>query len=57
MVNCFRCEFFHVTWDVQSPRACKAYGFKTKELPSIVVKRSSGMDCLKFQQKKGIVKK
>lgn len=51
-VNCFECEYFYVTWDQQNPRACKAYGFKTRELPSVVVKRSSGMECLKYKRKK-----
>lgn len=52
-VNCFQCRHFRVTWDQAAPRACTAYGFKTKQLPSVVVKQSSGMDCLKFEQKQG----
>ena len=52
-VNCFQCQYFFVTWDPKNPRGCKAYGFKTRELPSIVVRRSSGMECLKFEPKKG----
>ena len=52
-VNCFQCQHFKVTWDTRSPRACTAYGFKTKQLPSVVVKQSSGMDCMKFSQKQG----
>ncbi|MDN4606060.1 uracil-DNA glycosylase [Sporosarcina highlanderae] len=54
--NCFQCQYFFVTWDPKSPRGCKAYGFKTRELPSAVVKRSSGMECLKYEQKKGAAK-
>ncbi|KOY83987.1 uracil-DNA glycosylase [Lysinibacillus sp. FSL H8-0500] len=50
-VNCFKCQFFKVTWDPQNPRSCTAYGFKTKQMPSVVVKQSSGMDCLKFVPK------
>ncbi|MDM5231649.1 MULTISPECIES: hypothetical protein [Lysinibacillus] len=50
-VNCFKCQHFKVTWDPQTPRACAAYGFKTKQIPSVVVKQSSGMDCLKFVPK------
>ncbi|AJK89504.1 uracil-DNA glycosylase [Lysinibacillus fusiformis] len=49
--NCFQCHFFKVTWDPQTPRACVAYGFKTKQIPSVVVKQSSGMECLKFVPK------
>lgn len=52
VVNCFQCESFFVTWDQKNPRGCKAYGFKTRELPSVVVKRSSGMSCLQFKRKK-----
>ncbi|WP_108306088.1 uracil-DNA glycosylase [Metalysinibacillus jejuensis] len=52
-VNCFQCHYFKVTWDVNNPRACAAYGFKTKQLPSVVVKQSSGMDCMKFVPKQG----
>ncbi|MEK4630001.1 MAG: uracil-DNA glycosylase [Solibacillus sp.] len=50
-VDCFKCQYFRVTWDQHNPRGCSAYGFKTKQLPSVVVKQSSGMDCLKFVQK------
>ncbi len=51
-VNCFDCEYFFVTWDQQNPRGCKAYGFKTRELPSTVVKKSSGLECMKYKRKK-----
>lgn len=47
----FSMSFFKVTWDPQTPRACVAYGFKTKQIPSVVVKQSSGMECLKFVPK------
>lgn len=51
-IDCFKCQYFHVTWDQNNPRGCSAYGFKTKQLPSVLVKQSSGMDCLKFVLKK-----
>ncbi|MCH7320506.1 uracil-DNA glycosylase [Solibacillus sp. MA9] len=50
-IDCFKCQHFRVTWDQTNPRGCTAYGFKTKQLPSLVVRQSSGMDCLKFVQK------
>ena len=50
--NCFKCQYFRVTWEPANPRACAAYGFKTRQVPSVVVKQSSGMDCLKFVPKK-----
>lgn len=52
-VNCFQCRHFYVTWEPKHPRGCRAYGFKTRELPSAVVLRSSGMECMQFEQKKG----
>lgn len=52
-VNCFECIYFYTTWEPNAPRGCKAYGFKTKKLPSVVVKQSSGMECLQFQPKQG----
>jgi hypothetical protein len=51
--SCFKCRHFFVTWDSQNPRGCRAYQFKSKAIPSIVVKKSSGLDCLKFEQKAG----
>ena len=50
-IDCFKCQYFRVTWDQNNPRGCNAYGFKTKQLPSTVVKQSSGMDCMKFYPK------
>ncbi|QPC47769.1 uracil-DNA glycosylase [Mangrovibacillus cuniculi] len=52
MPNCFQCQYFYVTWDKHHPRGCKAYGFKTKEMPSMTVKKASGQECLKFLEKK-----
>ncbi|KAA5584566.1 uracil-DNA glycosylase [Pseudomonas aeruginosa] len=50
--NCFQCQYFQVTWEQAAPRACRAYGFKSRAIPSMVVKNSSGVDCLKFVPKK-----
>lgn len=50
--NCFSCRHFMVTWEPASPRACRAYGFKTRELPTTVVKKSSGIECLRYEEKK-----
>lgn len=51
-VNCFNCVYFRVTWDPAHPRGCTAYGVKSKQLPSIVVKQASGLDCMKYTPKK-----
>ncbi len=50
-INCYKCAYFHVTWDKRFPKGCKAYGFKTHYLPSIMVYHSSGLRCLKFTPK------
>ncbi|MCI2253789.1 uracil-DNA glycosylase [Domibacillus sp. PGB-M46] len=54
--NCMKCRHFFVTWDAQAPRGCRAFGFKTKQMPSVVVKRSSGHSCFQFSPKEGVKK-
>lgn len=51
LVDCFKCKYFYVTWDQHNPRGCKAFGFKTHQLPSVVVLETSGEKCLKFVAK------
>ncbi|OLN24210.1 uracil-DNA glycosylase [Domibacillus antri] len=51
--NCLKCRHFYVTWDPAAPRGCRGYGFKTKQVPSIVVRGSSGHPCYKFSAKAG----
>ncbi|MCZ8511311.1 uracil-DNA glycosylase [Paenibacillus filicis] len=46
-----KCKHFYVTWDPAFPRGCRAYGFKTVELPSAVVLRSSGQHCQSYETK------
>ncbi|MBE2918773.1 uracil-DNA glycosylase [Anoxybacillus flavithermus] len=50
-INCYACKHFYVTWDPQLSRGCRAFGFKSVALPSIVVKQSSGAPCMKFVKK------
>jgi hypothetical protein len=52
IINCFNCVYFYITWDEKFPRGCRAMGFKSKEIPSVVVYKSSGAECLKFRRKK-----
>jgi len=49
-VVCQRCEHYYVTWEPQRPHGCKMYGFKSKMIPSVVVKSSSGEQCQLFSQ-------
>ena len=50
-INCRRCEYYYVTWEQRQPHGCKAYGFKSAQIPSMVVAKSSGEDCSLFKQK------
>jgi hypothetical protein len=49
--NCFKCRFFYITWDRQHPNGCRAMGFKTRQLPSVVVFQSSGEPCKLYAEK------
>lgn len=50
-VNCFQCEHFYVTWDPKFPRGCRAFGFKTAQIPSAQVLQASGKQCLQYSKK------
>ncbi|MEJ2373223.1 MAG: uracil-DNA glycosylase [Sulfurimonas sp.] len=50
-INCRKCKYYFVTWEASQPHGCKAYGFKSKQLPSQVVFSSSGRECSLFQEK------
>ncbi|MBY0399250.1 uracil-DNA glycosylase [Myxococcota bacterium] len=49
--DCLHCVHYYVTWDTGSPRGCRAYEFKSSELPSEVVLASSGAPCQLFERK------
>jgi len=50
-IVCQRCKYYFVTWQSSKPHGCKAYGFKSKLIPSLVVKKSSGMPCVFFESR------
>jgi len=50
-INCRQCRHYFVTWENTKPHGCKAYGFKSAQIPSMVVFQSSGQACALFQQK------
>jgi len=49
--NCYRCRHFRITWQAAMPYACKAYGFKARQLPSLLVMSQSGQACLMYAPK------
>ncbi|MCK9472573.1 uracil-DNA glycosylase [Sulfurimonas sp.] len=50
-INCRRCQYYYVTWEAQRPHGCKAYGFKSSQIPSLLVFQSTGSDCTMFKEK------
>ncbi|WP_228197956.1 uracil-DNA glycosylase [Poseidonibacter antarcticus] len=50
-IICQKCIYYYVTWEKNKPHGCNAYGFKSQQIPSLVVKRSSKMDCNFYKQK------
>jgi hypothetical protein len=50
-INCFKCEYYANTWNPQLPRACKFFGFKSAQMPSDAVYKSSGEHCKSFKEK------
>ncbi len=50
-IICRKCIYYFITWEPKQPYGCKAYGFKSKYLPSLVVKKESGQECMNFSPK------
>ena len=49
--NCTRCRAYYVTWEAEHPHGCRAFGFKSKALPSRVVEESSSRPCVLFEER------
>lgn len=49
--NCFKCKHFYITWEHNRGYACRAMGFKSRQVPWRVVVKESGMPCLMFSPK------
>jgi hypothetical protein len=54
-IECKKCVHFYITWDKHYPKGCKAMGFKSVEIPSIMVYKLSGVECLRFENKQARV--
>jgi len=48
---CMGCIYLYTTWDKRFPYGCKAMGFKSDRLPCMVVRQSSGEECLAYVEK------
>ncbi len=49
--DCLGCRHFFITYQPRQPRGCRAYGFKSHQMPSRVVLASSGKPCQLFAPK------
>jgi hypothetical protein len=43
-----------VSWDYSFPRGCRVFGIKSREMPSLVVKRNTGHHCPAFELSPGL---
>lgn len=50
-VNCRKCIYYYITWEYGRPHGCKAFGFKGRQMPSLVVFQSSGKACQAYSEK------
>ncbi|MDR0623569.1 MAG: hypothetical protein LBG10_03980 [Treponema sp.] len=48
---CLHCVHFSVSWDPVFPRSCDYFGFKSKNLPSHEVFKSTGRHCPRFRER------
>ena len=51
-MKCNKCKNYYITWDKNLPHGCRAMKFKSKEIPAVVVFKSSGFHCQLFKEKK-----
>lgn len=49
--SCIGCLYYYVTWDVKNPKGCKYFGFKSKQMPCLVVYKSAGAYCNMYTPK------
>lgn len=51
-VNCLKCQHYFITFDPVAPKGCRAYGIKSSQLPSVIIKQANnGNNCMGFKEK------
>ncbi len=50
-INCRNCKHYFITWEKNMPYGCRAFGFKSRQIPSLVVFQSSGKPCQAYEVK------
>ena len=49
--NCTFCKHHFVTYEPQLPHGCRAFGIKTRGMPSVQIRRHSGADCQAYEER------
>jgi hypothetical protein len=52
--ECLQCGHFEVSWDPSFPRACRLFGIKSRNQPSMEVFLSTGKHCFAFEAREGL---
>ena len=50
-INCWTCKYFYISWHTTMPYACRAFGFKSKNIPSLEVLSADGRSCKAYNSK------
>ncbi|MDD0852745.1 hypothetical protein HBN50_06535 [Halobacteriovorax sp. GB3] len=50
-ISCMKCKYYKSTYDPRSPRGCRFYGFETASIPSMVIKRETGSECMAYEKR------
>ena len=56
-VNCTKCKHYYITWDQLTPKGCKVYGVKSRQLPYIAISKETEEGCLSYEPKDDKLKK
>ena len=51
-IVCRTCRHYFITWDARRPHGCRAMNFKSQRPPSLVVRHTSGRQCLRYAARK-----
>jgi hypothetical protein len=49
--DCQRCLHHYITYEPTWPHGCRAFDFKSKQLPALLVRQNSGQPCGAFESR------
>ena len=47
-IDCRKCIYYYITWDVNFSYGCRLFEIKSKQLPYVIVFQSLGTQCDNF---------